>query len=79
MEAGTCASGITRRMIDDLVRHTPATHLTLKITRLDRGNVITNPNRMIAGGTGMSPSQSTRVYATEQSYDSYEDRYICAS
>ncbi|KAI0758799.1 hypothetical protein C8Q74DRAFT_1388531, partial [Fomes fomentarius] len=34
LESGTCTSGMTRKMVDDIIR------------KIDRSNVITNPNRM---------------------------------
>ena len=78
MEAGTCASGMTRRQVDELVRLRSCTRLTTcQVARYDRNNVITNPNRMITGnGSAPMPMpQSMRLFATEQSYDAYSNRY----
>ncbi len=57
-ESGTCPSGITRKTINDYV------------VRLDRSNVITNPNRLITSGGGrLSAPEPTRTYATPQSWN----------
>ncbi|KAI0758801.1 hypothetical protein C8Q74DRAFT_1209351 [Fomes fomentarius] len=58
LESGTCTSGMTRKMVDDIIR------------KIDRSNVITNPNRMIAGPTSSSP-RVTDEWATERAWIGY--------
>ncbi|CAL1707706.1 unnamed protein product [Somion occarium] len=58
-ESGRCPSGVTRDMVNRVV------------AKIDRGNVITNPSRLI----GYSPSSSSRtvmdIWATEDSWNGY--------
>ncbi|KAG6917372.1 hypothetical protein DXG01_002747 [Tephrocybe rancida] len=62
LEAGTCVSGFTRRLIDTKVRE------------LDRNNIITDPSRMIAGPS----SDNTTYYATTAAWNGAAwECYLC--
>ncbi|KAI0049135.1 hypothetical protein FA95DRAFT_1604666 [Auriscalpium vulgare] len=56
-ESGTCPSGLTREQLNKAV------------VRLDRNNVVTNPNRLIAGPQGQSAPASTKSYATARAWN----------
>ena len=67
LESGACASGMTRRMIDDLVR------------RLDTGGVITDPARMIGYGGDGGAAVQTEVRATARAWNGREfECCLCA-
>ncbi|KAI0698767.1 hypothetical protein C8Q76DRAFT_771882 [Earliella scabrosa] len=66
LESGTCTSGMTRKMVDDLIR------------KIDRSNIITNPNRMIGGPASSSRSPTvTGEWATERAWNGFA--YECYS
>ncbi|KZT03219.1 uncharacterized protein LAESUDRAFT_814855 [Laetiporus sulphureus 93-53] len=58
-ESGTCPSHVDRDIINSAA------------AKLDRSNIITNPNRLIAGPDGYSPPSSTvtATWATERSWN----------
>ncbi|KLO16576.1 hypothetical protein SCHPADRAFT_901374 [Schizopora paradoxa] len=56
-ESGTCPSGTTRKTVNEYV------------VRMDRTNVITNPNRLITSGGVSAPPAQTRTYATAQAWN----------
>ncbi|RPD63533.1 hypothetical protein L227DRAFT_543513 [Lentinus tigrinus ALCF2SS1-6] len=65
LESGTCTSGMTRAMVDQL------------ISKLDRGGVITNPARMIAGPNSSSP-RVTDQWATNRAWNGHAfECYLC--
>jgi hypothetical protein len=60
LESGTCSSGLDRHKINNIVR------------RMDRNNVIINPNRMIT-----MPGQD-QLFATERAWNGYfYECYLC--
>nr|VWO96247.1 C2H2-type domain-containing protein [Ganoderma boninense] len=65
LESGTCASGMTREMVDRLVK------------KYDKHGVITDPSRLIQG-SGTSSPQVTRTWATDRAWNgqAYEC-YLC--
>ncbi|KAI0743128.1 hypothetical protein C8Q80DRAFT_1192899 [Daedaleopsis nitida] len=68
LEAGTCTSGMTRKMLDEL------------IARYDKRHIITNPDRLLTGpgGTSRARTQVTDEWATERAWNgrAYEC-YLC--
>jgi hypothetical protein len=68
LESGACKSGATRIVVNRVV------------VRLDAHNVITNPNRLITGPDGYEPPESTRLLATEISWNgSSYGCFLCPS
>ncbi|KAI1791414.1 hypothetical protein LXA43DRAFT_428146 [Ganoderma leucocontextum] len=67
LESGTCASGMTRAMVDRLVR------------QYDKRGVITDPSRLIQGpGASGSSPQVTRTWATDRAWNgSAYECYLC--
>lgn len=66
LESGTCASGMNRRMIDDLVG------------RLDRNGVLTDPSRLLEGGPGTRGVEVTGVWATDRAWNGRDyECYLC--
>ncbi|RPD70226.1 hypothetical protein L226DRAFT_539078 [Lentinus tigrinus ALCF2SS1-7] len=67
MESGTCASGMTRAIVDKLA------------TKLDKGGVITNPARMIGGPSSLPEKPTvTKMWATERAWNgSAYECYLC--
>ena len=67
LESGTCASGMTRAMVDKLA------------AKLDKGSVITNPARMIGGSSSSYPKPVvTATWATERAWNgSAYECYLC--
>ena len=65
LESGTCASGMTREMIDRLV------------AKYDKGGIITNPSRLIQGPSPSRP-EVVRTWATDRAWNGrgYEC-YVC--
>ncbi|TFY54250.1 hypothetical protein EVG20_g9784 [Dentipellis fragilis] len=62
-ESGICPSGLTRQELNRLV------------VRADRDNLITNPERLIAGPDGARAPPTTTTWATELSWNG--DAYQC--
>ncbi|KAG6811273.1 hypothetical protein H0H92_008267 [Tricholoma furcatifolium] len=71
LEAGTCVSGVTRRIVDNTVRE------------WDRNNLITDPRRMIAGPSSSFSNTldtTTTYYATAAAWNgSRYECYLCHS
>ncbi|TBU45967.1 hypothetical protein BD309DRAFT_955099 [Dichomitus squalens] len=65
LESGTCTSGMTRKMIDDLV------------SKYDKRGIITNPERLIEGPSRSSPDV-IRTWATERAWNGWAyECYVC--
>ncbi|GAA5860440.1 hypothetical protein JCM3774_000421 [Rhodotorula dairenensis] len=61
LESGACRSGVTRAMIDNFMR----TH--------DQQRLVTASQPMLIEG----PAPTSTIYATERSYDTYRQAYVC--
>lgn len=66
LESGGCPSRMNRHEVN---------HITV---RLDAGNVITNPARLLAGPGGYVPPDIVSSWATERSRNPATGRYDCA-
>lgn len=64
LEQGTCVSGMNRALVNE------------RVVALDRNNIITNPSRLIEGGS--APPTATTYLATERSYNGRDyECYLC--
>lgn len=57
LENGGCSSGMTRSQVDKYVR------------QFDTNNIITDPSRLLTGGSSSSSSQEITLIATERSWN----------